>query len=66
MIQLYGAVGSEQLVFTPSPTMGAVSDSVAQFTDSIGSQLGGFLPGLVGALLLLIVGLIVATVAGAI
>lgn len=66
MIQLYGAVGSEQLVFTPSPTMGAVSDSVAQFTDSIGSQLGGFLPGLIGALLLLIVGLIVATIAGAI
>ncbi|MEM9979967.1 MAG: mechanosensitive ion channel [Cyanobacteria bacterium P01_D01_bin.2] len=43
----------------------AIANSITQFTDSIGSQLGSFLPGLLGAFLLLILGLVVATAAKA-
>ena len=66
MTQLHGVVGFDSLSLDPVFNLAiANSNSITQFTDSIGSQLGSFLPGLLGAFLLLIVGLVVATVAKA-
>ncbi|MEM7796685.1 MAG: mechanosensitive ion channel [Cyanobacteria bacterium P01_C01_bin.118] len=64
MTQLHGVVGFDNLGLDPMFNL-AIANSVTQFTDTIGSQLGSFLPGLLGAFLLLIVGLIVATIAKA-
>ena len=64
MTQLYGVVGFDGLGWDPVFNL-AITNSITQFTNNIGSQLGNFLPGLLGAFLLLIVGLIVATIAKA-
>ena len=62
MTQLHGVVGFDWLGLDPTFNL-AQANSITQFTTSIGDQLGRFLPGLLGAFLLLIVGLIVATIA---
>ncbi|MEL6228660.1 MAG: mechanosensitive ion channel [Cyanobacteria bacterium J06627_3] len=64
MTQLHGVIEFDWLGFTPVVNL-AVTNSITQFTNSLGSQLGSFLPGLLGAFLLLIVGLVVASVARA-
>ncbi len=64
MTQLHGWVGFEWLSLDPTFNL-AQANPIQQFTNSIGNQLGNFLPGLVGAFLLLIVGLVVATIAKA-
>ncbi|MBE9066345.1 mechanosensitive ion channel [Leptolyngbya cf. ectocarpi LEGE 11479] len=65
MTQFHGVVGFGSLGLDPAFNLAVTANSITQFTDSIGSQLGSFLPGLLGAFLLLIVGLIVATIAKA-
>ena len=62
MTQLHGVVGFDWLGLDPTFNL-AQANSITQFTTSISDQLGRFLPGLLGAFLLLIVGLIVATIA---
>ncbi|MEM9265999.1 MAG: mechanosensitive ion channel [Cyanobacteria bacterium P01_F01_bin.13] len=62
MTQLHGVIGFDSLGLDPMFNL-AIANSITQFTDSIGSQLGSFLPGLLGAFLLLIVGLLVASIA---
>ncbi|NEQ50368.1 MAG: mechanosensitive ion channel [Leptolyngbya sp. SIO3F4] len=64
MTQLHGVIGFDLLGLDPVFNL-AIADSIPQFTNSISSQLGNFLPGLLGAFLLLIVGLVVATIAKA-
>ncbi|MEO0432235.1 MAG: mechanosensitive ion channel [Cyanobacteria bacterium J06656_5] len=64
MTQLHGVIEFDWLGLTPTVNL-AATNSITQFTDSLGSQLGSFLPGLLGAFLLLIVGLVVASVARA-
>ncbi|MBT9315624.1 mechanosensitive ion channel [Leptothoe spongobia] len=64
MTQLHGVIGFDWLGLDPVFNL-AFADSIPQFTNSISSQLGNFLPGLLGAFLLLIVGLVVATIAKA-
>ncbi|MEO0394652.1 MAG: mechanosensitive ion channel [Cyanobacteria bacterium P01_A01_bin.137] len=64
MTQLHGVIEFDWLGLTPTVNL-AVTNSITQFTNSLGSQLGSFLPGLLGAFLLLIVGLVVASVARA-
>lgn len=65
MTQFHGVVGFGSLGLDPVFNLAVAANSITQFTDSISSQLGRFLPGLLGAFLLLIVGLIVATIAKA-
>ncbi|MEM7061949.1 MAG: mechanosensitive ion channel [Cyanobacteria bacterium P01_B01_bin.77] len=65
MTQFHGVVGFGSLGLDPVFNLAITANSITQFTDTIGSQLGSFLPGLLGAFLLLIVGLIVATIAKA-
>ncbi|MBT9311630.1 mechanosensitive ion channel [Leptothoe kymatousa] len=66
MTQFHGVIGFGWLGLDPGANLAvANTSSITQFTDSIGSQLGNFLPGLLAAFLLLIVGLIVATIAKA-
>ena len=62
MTQFHGVIGFDWLGLDPTFNL-AIADSIPQFTNSISRQLGNFLPGLFGAFLLLIVGLIVATIA---
>ena len=62
MTQLHGVIEFAWPGLNPVFNL-AFADSIPQFTNSISSQLGNFLPGLLGAFLLLIVGLVVATVA---
>lgn len=64
MTQFHGVVGFDSLTLDPAFNL-AIANSITQFTDTLGSQLGSFIPGLLGAFLLLIVGLVVATVAKA-
>ena len=64
MTQLHGVVGFGWSSLNPTFNL-AQTNPITQFTNTIGSQLGTFLPGLLGAFLLLIVGLIVATIAKA-
>ncbi|MEA5465392.1 mechanosensitive ion channel [Leptothoe sp. PORK10 BA2] len=64
MTHFHGVIGFDSLSLNPMFNL-AVANSITQFTDSIGSRLGNFIPGLLGAILLLIVGLVVATVAKA-
>lgn len=64
MTQLHGVVGFGWLSLNPTFNF-AQTNSITQFTNSISSQLGTFLPGLVGALVLLLVGLLIATLAKA-
>ncbi|NET38187.1 MAG: mechanosensitive ion channel [Cyanothece sp. SIO1E1] len=49
-----------------SPLVMALTEGVSTFTNGIGNQLGGFIPSFVGALMILIVGWLVATIAAAI
>ncbi|MEM6253066.1 MAG: mechanosensitive ion channel [Cyanobacteria bacterium P01_D01_bin.156] len=66
MTQFHGVIGFDWLGLDPMTNLAiANTSSITQFTDSIGSQLGNFLPGLLAAFLLLIVGLVVATIAKA-
>lgn len=65
MTQFHGVVGFGSLGLDPAFNLAVTANSITRFTDTIGSQLGSFLPGLLGAFLLLIVGLIVATIAKA-
>ena len=55
-------VGLDPGILSP-PTIFAQLDAVGQFFTQISSQLGTFLPSLLGAILILIVGWIVATIA---
>ncbi|ESA36851.1 conserved tm helix repeat-containing protein [Leptolyngbya sp. Heron Island J] len=64
MTQLHGVVGFDWLSLNPTFNL-AQTNPITQFTNTISSQLGTFLPGLLGAFLLLIVGLVVATIAKA-
>ncbi|MFG6103723.1 hypothetical protein D0962_24180 [Leptolyngbyaceae cyanobacterium CCMR0082] len=64
MTQLHGVVGFDWLSLNPTFNL-AQTNSITEFTSSISNQLGTFLPGLFGAFLLLIVGLVVATIAKA-
>ncbi|MEM9803979.1 MAG: mechanosensitive ion channel [Cyanobacteria bacterium P01_D01_bin.56] len=66
MTQFHGVIGFDWLGLDPVTHLAiANTSSITQFTNSIGTQLGNFLPGLLAAFLLLIVGLIVATIAKA-
>ena len=66
MTQFHGVIGFDWQGLDPVTNLAiANTSSITQFTDSIGSQLGNFLPGLLAAFLLLIVGLVVATIAKA-
>lgn len=67
MTQLHGVVGLDWLGLNPMFNLAQANPAnpITQFTTSISTQLGNFLPGLVGAFLLLIVGLLVATIAKA-
>ncbi|EKV01025.1 small-conductance mechanosensitive channel [Leptolyngbya sp. PCC 7375] len=64
MTQLHGVVGFDWLSLNPTFNL-AQTNSITEFTSSISNQLGTFLPGLLGAFLLLIVGLVIATIAKA-
>ena len=55
-------VGLDPSILSP-PTLFAQLDAVGQFFNQISSELGTFLPSLLGAILIMIVGWIVATIA---
>ena len=65
MTQLHRVVGFDLSGLNPAFNL-AQTNPITQFTNSIVSQLGDFVPKLVAALLLLFVGLLVATVARAV
>ena len=65
MTQLHGVVGFDLLGLDPVFNL-AQTNPITEFTNSIFGQLGDFVPKLVAALLLLFVGLLVATAARAV